>query len=361
MVERSKEERAMVVGLDLADRQSQVCVVARESGAIVEETKIRTTPAALEKRFAAQPRMLIALEVGAHSPWVSRLLSRWGHEVLVANASRLPLIYENRRKSDRADARYLARLARLDPALLAPIGHRGEQAQVDLARLRSRDLLVRCRTGLISHVRGMVKSLGCQLPQCEVETFEKRAAPAIPESLKPALEPVLDTIAGLNEQIRQYDREIEAMTAARYPETRLLRQVRGVGPLTSAAFVLTLEDPTRFRKSRIVGAYLGLVPGRKSSGESEPQRRITKQGDLYLRQLLVQCAQYLLGPFGQDCDLRRYGERLAARGGKNAKKRALVAVARKLAVLLHRLWRNGEVYEPLHQAARDAETLVPAN
>jgi transposase len=361
MTERSKEEWAVAIGLDLADRQSQVCVLARESGAIVEEARVRTTPAALEKRFAGQPRMRIALEVGAHSPWVSRLLSRFGHEVLVANASKLRLIYENRRKGDRVDARYLARLARLDPELLAPIEHRSEQAQVDLAVLRSRDALVRCRSALVTHVRGLVKSVGSQLPACSVATFVQRVIPRIPEALKPALDRILETIAGLDDQIRQYDREIAALSAARYPETQLLRQVGGVGPLTSAAYVLTLEDPARFRKSRTVGAYLGLAPGRKSSGDSEPQRRITKQGDHYLRRLLVQSTQYLLGPFGPDCDLRRYGERLAARGGKSAKKRAVVAVARKLAVLLHRLWRNGEVYEPLYQASRSTEALAPVS
>jgi transposase len=207
----------------------------------------------------------------------------------------------------------------------------------------------------------LVKSVGSQLPACSVATFVQRVIPRIPEALKPALDRILETIAGLDDQIRQYDREIAALSAARYPETQLLRQVGGVGPLTSAAYVLTLEDPARFRKSRTVGAYLGLAPGRKSSGDSEPQRRITKQGDHYLRRLLVQSKQYLLGPFRPDCDLRRYGERLAARGGKSAKKRAVVAVARKLAVLLHRLWRNGEVYEPLYQASRSTEALAPVS
>lgn len=361
MTERSREEWSLTIGLDLGDRFSQVCVVSQASGEILEEKRIRTTAAALEKRFAGQPRMRIALEVGTHSPWVSRLLARWGHEVLVANASKVRLIYENRRKADRVDARYLARLARLDPELLSPVEHRSEQAQVDLAVLRSRDVLVRCRAALITHVRGTVKSLGGRLPSCSVDRFVKRVGPLIPEVLKPAVDSVLASLTVLDEQIREYDRAIEALAAVRYPQTRLLRQVGGVGPVTSAAYVLTLETPARFRKSRMVGAYLGLAPGRKSSGEQDPQRRITKQGDLYLRRLLVQSAHYVLGPFGRDCDLRRYGERLAARGGKNAKKRAVVAVARKLSVLLHRLWRNAEVYEPLRQASGSPAALVRAS
>ena len=135
-----------------------------------------------------------------------------------------------------------------------------------------------------------------------------------------------------------------------YPETDLLRQVEGVGALTALAFVLTLENPERFAKSRSVGAYLGLEPAQDQSGDRDPQRHISKEGDEMLRKLLVGSAHYILGPFGSDSDLRRHGEKIASRGGKNAKKRAAVAVARKLSVLLQRLWVTGEVYEPLRNA-----------
>ena len=132
----------------------------------------------------------------------------------------------------------------------------------------------------------------------------------------------------------------------------MLKQLKGVGDLIATAYVLTIEDPHRFRKSRDAGCFVGLQPGRRNSGESEPQMRISKEGDEYLRTLLVQGAHYILGPFGEDSDLRRWGKKLAARGGKNAKKRAVVAVARKLAVLLHRLWVSGEVYEPLRNSQK---------
>ena len=316
-----------------------------------------TRESALRKRFSGCERMRIALETGTHSPWVARLLKDCGHEVIVANSRKLRLIYENRRKNDRVDAMYLARLARLDPQLLWPVEHRGPQAQKDLALLRSRDALVEARTQLINHSRGLVKSIGQRLPGCNSEAFVRKALGAIPESLKTGLLPVLEMITSLTVQIKALDRRVEALANQVYPETKLLRQVTGVGPITSLGYVLILEDHRRFAKSRAVGSYVGLTPGSRRSGNSDPQMRITKEGDALLRRLLISCAQYILGPFGPDTDLRRFGLRIASGGGKNARKRAIVAVARKLAVLLHHLWRSGEVYEPLYQETRKAARL----
>jgi transposase len=296
--------------------------------------------------------MRIAIEAGTHSPWVSRLLEECGHEVLVANARKLRLIYANKRKTDEIDAENLARLARLDPRLLYPLKHRGEDAQAHMALIRSRQALVDCRTQLVNHVRGAVKSFGHRLPKCPARSFHKRASEHIPEALWPALGPILEQIASLTERIRQYDRKLETISKERYPETELLRQVEGIGTLTALTFVLSLEDPYRFEKSRSVGAYLGLVPATDRSGDSDPQKRISKEGDQMLRKLLVGSAHYVLGPFGSDSDLRRHGQKIASRGAKNAKKRAAVAVARKLAVLLHSLWISGEAYEPLRNAYR---------
>lgn len=332
----------------MGDRFSHVVILDRE-GQVVEEGRVATREEALRKRFSECPRMRIALETGTHSPWVSRLLEDCGHEVIVANSRKLRLIYENPSKDDRVDALYLARVARVEPALLSPVEHRGETAQKDLALLRSRDALVSARTQLINHVRGQVKSVGGRLPACSSRSFPKKVSERMPESLKPGLLPVLEAIASLNDRIKQLERQLAILCDTGYPQTKLLRQVSGVGPITSLAFVLTLEAPQRFRKSRTVGAFLGLVPGRKQSGGSDPQRRITKQGDRCLRRLLVNAAHYILGRFGPDSDLRRFGVKIASRGGKNAKKRAVVAVARKLAVLLHHLWRCAEVYEPLYQ------------
>jgi transposase len=348
----SREQPKTTAGLDLGDKYSYLCLIDTGSGEVIEEGRLRTTPEAIRRRFASERPLRIAIETGTHSPWVSRLLEECGHEVLVANARRLRLIYSNKRKTDEIDAENLARLARLDPKLLYPVSHRGEQSQAHMALIRSRQALVDCRTQLVNHVRGAVKSFGHRLPKCPARTFHKRVQEHIPEALLPALEPLLEQIASLTERIRDYDRRLVAISEEHYPETALLRQVEGIGPLTALTFVLTLEDPYRFEKSRSVGAYLGLVPATDRSGDSDPQKRISKEGDEMLRKLLVGSAHYVLGPFGSDSDLRRHGEKIASRGGKNAKKRAAVAVARKLSVLLHRLWVTAEVYDPLHNAHR---------
>jgi transposase len=347
----SKEQPKMTAGLDIGDKYSYLCLIDQESGKVVEEGRLRTTPEALRWRFASEQPLRIAIEAGTHSPWASRVLEECGHEVLVANARKLRLIYANKRKTDEVDAQNLARLARLDPKLLYPLKHRGEDSQAHMALIRSRQVLVGARTQLVNHVRGAVKSFGARLPKCPARSFHKRAPGHIPEALFPALGPVLETIGSLTQRIRDYERQLEAIAKERYPqETELLRQVEGVGPLTALTFVLTLEDPYRFEKSRCVGAYLGLVPASDKSGDRDPQKRISKEGDEMLRKLLVSSAHYILGPFGGDSDLRRHGEKIASRGAKNAKKRAAVAVARKLCVLLHRLWVTGELYDPLYNA-----------
>jgi transposase len=348
----SSQQPPTTAGLDLGDKYSYLCLIDQHSGEVIEEGRLRTTPEALKRRFASERPMRIAIEAGTHSPWVSRLLEECGHEALVANARKLRLIYSNKRKTDEVDAENLARLARVDPKLLYPLKHRGEDSQAHVAIVRSREALVSARTQLVNHVRGAVKSFGARLPKCPAVSFHNKAPEHIPEALLPALGPLLETIGSLTRRIRQYDRRLEAIAKEHYPETELLRQVEGVGPLTALTFVLTVEDPYRFEKSRSVGAYLGLVPARDQSGDRDPQRRISKEGDEMLRKLLVSGAHYVLGPFGSDSDLRRHGEKIAARGGKNAKKRAVVAVARKLSVLLHSLWISGEVYEPLRNTHR---------
>jgi transposase len=355
-VNGNKERPRLTAGLDLGDKYSHLCLLDTDGGEVIEEGRVRTTPEALRRRFASErPPLRVAIEAGTHSPWVSRLLEECGHEVLVANPRKLRLIYANKRKTDEIDAENLARLARLDPKLLYPLKHRGEDSQAHMAIIRSREALVSARTQLVNHVRGAVKSFGHRLPKCPARSFHKRAAEHVPEALWPALGPILETIGSLTERIRDYDRQLETISEERYPETELLRQVEGVGALTALTFVLTLDDPHRFEKSRSVGAYLGLVPATDRSGDRDPQKRISKEGDELLRRLMVGSAHYILGPFGKDSDLRRHGGKIASRGGKNAKKRAVVAVARKLSVLLHRLWVTGEAHKPLYNAHRRAQ------
>jgi transposase len=271
--------------------------------------------------------------------------------VIVANARKVRLIGESRKKDDRLDAQTLARLARIDPELLYPVKHRSVQAQADLT-------LIRARTGLVNTARGLAKSYGERLRGCNVRNMNPEKAEGLSPELQRALEPLLSAIEELSERIGEYKDRIEALAQTSYPQVELLKQIKGVGTLIALTFLLTLEDPHRFRKSRDVGCYLGLQPGRRNSGQSEPQLHISKEGDPYLRTLLVQGAQHILGPFGVDCDLRRWGLKLAERGGRNGKKRAIVATARKLAVLLHHLWVSGEVYEPLHHASRMTATAA---
>ena len=350
---RNFSEQKLTIGLDLGDRSSWYCVLD-ECGAVLQEQRLSTTPRAMREVFGAMPRSRIALETGIHSPWVSRLLSESGHETIVAHARNVRLIGESRRKDDRRDAQTLARLARIDPQLLCPVKHRSSKAQADLTVIRARAGLVRARTALVNTARGLAKSYGERLRGCNVRNMNPEKAEGLSPELQTALEPLLAGIESLSERILEYNEQIEKLAQESYPQVALLKQVKGVGTLIALTFLLTLEDAHRFRKSRDVGCYLGLQPGRRNSGQSQPQLHISKEGDPYLRTLLVQGAQHILGPFGVDCDLRRWGLKLAERGGKSGKKRAIIATARKLAVLLHRLWVSGEVYEPLHNSNRVA-------
>lgn len=343
-----------VVGIDVGDKYCHFCVTDHH-GVVMEEGRVMTNKLALRRKFEKMDRARIALEAGTHSPWISRALSKWGHEVFVANPSKVALIYANSSKHDALDARCLARLARFDTDLLFPIEHRNAQTQADLAVLRARDAVVKARTQLINHVRGAMKAMGYRAKACSAECFHKKVGAQIPKELYAALSPVIGVIKSLTEQIKGYDSVLNEMIEKRYGVANLLQEIKGVGPVTSLAFVLTIENPHRFASSRSVGAYLGLVPRRDQSGDSDPQLRITKRGDCMVRRLLVGAANYIMGPFGPDTELRRWGFALAEGGSKRAKRRAKVAVARKLSVLMHRMWVTGEVYQPIGYAQNDTQ------
>ena len=347
----------VTIGMDLGDKNHEVCVLDQD-GNVIDRFLVGNTEKQLQKVFPKYKDALVAIETGTHSPWISRCLEALGCRVLVGNARKLRAIWARSQKSDVKDAEMLARIARFDPQLLYPIRHRGERTQIDLEQIKARDVLVGLRTNLINHIRGVVKSLGKRLPSCGADCFHKRAETFMPDALRNALIPLVEQIASLTQQIRSYERQIEQLAKTVHPETACLRQVQGVGLLTSVAYILTLESPDRFAKSRTVGPYLGLTPKQDQSGNSDKQLGISKEGDVYLRRLLISCAQYILGRYGQDSDLRRYGERLAARGGRIAKRKAVVAVARKLAILLHRLWSTGEVYQPLYNAKANVSLVA---
>ena len=342
---------SITVGMDMGDKNHSVCVLDKD-GEVQARATVANTAKAIRWYFEKLEPCSIAVEAGTHSGWVSRLLEELGHTVLVGNPRKLRMIWNTVRKDDEQDAEMLARIARMDPHLLHPIHHRSAEAYADNAVIKARDMLVRARASLISHCRGAVKAVGERISSGGPDAFHIRLDQQMPEQLRPALEPVMKAIEELTVRIRHCNHQVTELCVRKYPETERLRQITGIGPVTSLAFVLKIEQSDRFQKSRMVGPYLGLVPRREKSGQTDKQLPITKAGDVYLRRLLVGSAQYILGSFGSDCDLRRFGQRLAARGGKNAKRRAVVAVARKLGILMHHLWESGEVYDPFHQHNR---------
>lgn len=340
------------LGVDVGDRWCSICTIDRE-GQVIATGRVRTVPNEIETFLQGVGPARVVLEVGPHSRWIDEIGRACGAEVIVANPESVRALVRGR-KTDQLDAEMLARLGRLDPGILRPIQHRSRPYQADRAVIKARDAVVRARTELYNATRGILKSFGVRPPSRTIAALPRAAAPVIPDDLRPALLPLLELQTFLTRMIRDYDRLIDKLCEERYPETRLLRQVQGVGPQTSLQFVLTLEDPSRFPRSRTVGAYVGLCPKRGQSGDHDPELRISKAGDAHLRRLLVQAAQYILGPFGPDTDLRRHGLKIAERGKKTAKKRAVIAVARKLAVLLHRLWVSGAKYEPLRELGAPA-------
>ena len=343
----------ITIGLDLGDKKHAICVL-NAAGEVVEERFITNHRESLRRLSKKYPNSRIVMEVGTHSPWISRFLQELGHEVLVANPRKLAAIYTNVRKSDQSDAQLLARLGRVDPTLLCPIQHSTEEQQRDLLQIKLRDNLVRQRVDIISSVRFTLKSLGITVSSPDTAYFAKSCRKELePQdaALLAMYEPSLRVIEELTRSIREFEQRIEELCANTYPQTAILRQIAGVGAITALSFVLTIGDPARFESAREVAPYLGLVPKRDQSGQTDKALPISKAGDAYLRRLLVGSAQYILGPFGPDCDLRRQGVLLAARGGRAAKKKAVVAIARKLSVLMLALWQGNLTYEPLHNTS----------
>jgi transposase len=349
-VPRSVAKVGMTIGIDLGDVWSHYCTL-NEGGEVVDRGRFRTTPAGVEKWFTNVPSARVALETGTHSIWVSEQLREMGHEVIVANVREVRSISHSNRKSDTVDAEKIARYARVDPEILHPICHRTVAQQEALTLIRARNLIVRLRTAAVNSVRGLAKPCGYRLPASSTLCFAKRCMAVLPPGLAQALGPVLEQIAAMTVKIQQYDRIIKSLTETEYPETQALLQVYGVGQLTALTYVLTLGSKERFKRSRDVGCYLGLRPRRSQSGDRDPQLGITKAGNIYLRSLLVECANHVLGPRGRDSTLRQWGLHLASRGGKQSHNRAIVAVARKLAVLLHRIWITQEPYIPFYAVA----------
>jgi transposase len=356
---QQRDASSLVIGMDLGDRTSFYCVRTLDQQQIATGT-IATTVPGMAAFFQGMKRQRVVMETGTHSRWVAHLLDLLGHEAIVGNARKLKLITQNDQKSDKVDAGLLSKLGCVGTEWLYPVYRRSESVQRDLTMVRAREALMETRTGLINHVRGQVKSFGCRISVCDADRFVEVAQKELPEALRPALAGVLEILEELKDQLYRYDCQVKHACDQKYSQTKWVMQISGVGPLTALTYVLTIEDPRRFESSRDVGSYLGLVTKKRQSGKRDPQLGITKTGDELLRKLLVNCAHHILGHLGADSDLRRWGLNLVARGQKagqqGARKRAAAAVARKLAVVMHRLWAEERKYEPL----RNSQAMAPA-
>jgi transposase len=338
------------IGCDLGDKETTICALSSE-GKVTHRTEVKTDRDSLMRWFRNRPKAHVVMEVGTHSPWISGLVQAAGHRVTVINPHEFKLISDSRRKCDQEDAELLARAARADLGLIRPVAHRSETTRAELTVLRTRDLLVRERSKLVSHVRGTLKSFGVKVGTCAAEAFHERVAPFVPEALKLALDPVLNHLAQLGQTLKTLDAGVESIAKNHEKEMKLLTSVPRVGTVTALTFCLVVEDPRRFKKSRDIGAYVGLAPGRRQSGDSDVQLGISKAGDGLLRRLLVQCAHQMMFKNAPDSALKQWGVAKAKSGGKNGKKRMAVALARKLAVVLHRLWVAGEEYKAFPERA----------
>jgi transposase len=352
----TKKLAGLVLGLDIGDRSSTYCLMTR-ARCVLSRGSIATERKKLKPFFESLKPCRVVLEAGAQSNWIATLAREVGHETAVANPRKLKALTASNKKTDRVDAFLLARFGVSDVDLLHVIEHRSLDAQVALSDMHSRDQLICARTTLVNYVRATVKVVGERLPKCNPDSFDTRTLWEIPKALRRGLIPVLRVIENLTRQIQKLDRHIARLSKTKYPQTELLRAVKGVGPLNALAMVLTIGDPRRFKTSRQVGCYFGLVPKKRQSGDFDPELGITKEGSSFARRLAVSAAQYVLGPFAEDSDVRRYGQRIIDKNGgsKVGKKKAVVAVARKLAVLCHRLLLTGEVYDPFHSARPKGE------
>lgn len=348
------------IGIDLGDTSHDACIL-NKAGNVTATITLLNCRSELERFSSETKGAKIILEAGTHSPWISRLFEELGHTVIVANPRKLGAIYKSDNKTDKRDAEMLARIGRFDTKLLHAVQHSSLKHQRDRKVIDTREALVDVRTKLINYVRSSLKSFGIFLPKgTSAATFARKAREHLGEEDYALFASTIETVSELTARIKEADKAIDALIEQDYPEALKLQQVAGVGPITSLTFVLTIGSPDRFRYARDVGPFLGLVPKRDQSGESDKALRITKAGDHQLRRLLVQCAHYALGENGPDCALKRSGLK-RAKGGKTDKKKAVVKTARKIAVLLLALWKDEQgKYLPFPDQAQQPESQKAA-
>lgn len=349
-------EYCTTIGVDVSDRTSKICVMAKDGVArrIVVETTCATTRAGFGEAFAKFDRSWpVVFETGTHCRWMDSHLRSLGFKTFVANPAKVKLITGSNCKSDRGDARKLARLALADVGLLNPVRLRGERHQQMLRFHEARQLLMGQRTALINQIRNFAKSSGFRLPDCSTERFHDLDRSSWTAEFEQTVWPMMDMVKAVNMKLAAYDSMIGRL--AEEPEFKAqverAMEVYGVGVVGSTALVAAIGgDVSRFGRARDVAPYLGLVPKRSQSGESDPQLGMTKAGNGLVRKVLVECANVVMKANSRDTDLKLKGLRISTRGGGISRKKAKVAVARGLAVLMVALLKDpAREYVPLSE------------
>jgi transposase len=327
-------------GLDLAKRASRYCIVD-DARVVLREGNVRNTEKDLSRVFEGPP-MRVAMEASGNSFWMADRLRAMGHEVVVADPNRTKAIGAGLIKNDKLDARWLARLCQAD--MLARVNVPSFEQRMARLPFTSRDAMVRARTRLLNTARGMLASEGINVPAARPGRFVALVhdlRPSVPPELYQAVVPLLDALAALNGFIVDETRAMQAR-ADTDPTMRLLQTIPGVGPVAASAFVSSIADPARFSSGRDVGAFLGLVPRLYESGKISRKGAITKCGNSQTRWALTMAASALLLA-KTDSHLQRWANELAQRIGR---KKACVAVARKLASIMWAVWKAGRPFEP---------------
>ena len=333
------------IGIDIGDKVNFTCIL-NNKGEVLVNKEIPNNKAAMKEYFDGIEKASIAIEAGTHSPWIEKLLVAIGHDVFVCNPRELVAVTQNIKKSDKKDPEILAGMLLTGKHLLKQVFHAREDAMRDFLLIKSRRALVKARTILINNSRGVVKTFGERIsPGLTADAFHKYAGETLKKETFEKIEDLVEVIGKATEHILKYEKDIETLIKNKYPAAQLLQSINGVGPLTSLAFVLTIDDPKRFEHSRDVGAFLGLVPRRDQSGDIDKQLPITKAGSKLLRSLLLNCANYILSEKGEDNQIKRFGLKIRGDGTSKSKvNKAKVAVARKLSVIMHQMWISNKPF-----------------
>lgn len=348
-----------IIALDVSDRTAKVCVMGKIAGRkhIIEQTTIQMTKDAFRAYLGAKnPSWPVVFETGTHCRWMENTVKSLGMKPIVANPARMRMMSESNTKNDRNDARELAQMALADVDLLHPVSLRGETCQQMLRLLKARDAMVAVRTKFVNQLRGFAKSMGFRLPGCSARKVGRLDKTQWPDDFEAVAWPIMDVLETLELKIKAYESQIRKLASSPELEAKIdrVREVYGIGLLSGCALVASIDaNPERFSKARDAGAYFGLVPKQRQSGEMDMQCHITMAGSEYVRNLMVESAQIALRDGAKDTDIKLKGLRICERGGRIARRKAVIAVARCLVVTAVALLKHPErEYVPLSEKGR---------